>query len=235
MAPTPGSLTVAIIDDHPVVIEGIQTWLSEEPRISVEHTGETTTAVEPGIADVLILDLNLHGELAIDDIATYAAAGQRVVAFSQFTEQRVVLESLEAGACEFVAKNEGRAHLVNTVLAAAGDRPYVTPTAAGVLVGDRGANRPKLSSQERTALLWWFQSMSKASVARRMGVSVHTVDVYIRRARVKYAQVGRTAPTKADMLARAIEDGLVKPDDITGYESAAVGVSWPCNRAVSRG
>lgn len=66
--------------------------------------------------------------------------------------------------------------------------------------------------------------MSKASVARRMGVSVHTVDVYIRRARVKYAQVGRSAPTKADMLARAIEDGLVKPDDITGYGSAAVGV-----------
>ncbi|MFI2511530.1 helix-turn-helix transcriptional regulator [Streptomyces sp. NPDC018972] len=69
-----------------------------------------------------------------------------------------------------------------------------------------------------------LQSMSKASIARRMGVSVHTVDVYIRRARVKYAQVGRSAPTKADMLARAIEDGLVKPDNITGYESAAVDV-----------
>ncbi|WP_328871121.1 response regulator [Streptomyces sp. NBC_00287] len=217
-----GSLTVAITDDHPVVIEGIQTWLSEEPRISVVYTGETAD-VPPGVADVLILDLNLHGRIAIDTVAALAAAGQRVIAFSQFTEQRVVLESLEVGACEFVAKNEGRAHLVNTVLAAAGDRPYLTPTAAGVLAGDRGANRPQLSSQERTALLWWFQSMSKASVARRMGVSVHTVDVYIRRARVKYAQVGRNAPTKADMLARAIEDGLVKPDDITGYESAAAG------------
>ncbi|MGW5868828.1 response regulator [Streptomyces sp. NPDC055239] len=220
MAFTPGSLSVAFIDDHPVVIEGIQVWLSQEPRISVRHTGEAVD-VQPGVADVLILDLNLHGRLVVDDIATLAAAGQRVIAFSQFTEQRVVLESLEAGACEFVAKNEGRAHLVNAVLAAAGDRPYVTPTAAGVLVGDRGASRPRLSPQERTALLWWFQSMSKASVARRMGVSVHTVDIYIRRARVKYAQVGRTAPTKADMLARAIEDGLVTPDDITDYKSAA--------------
>ncbi|MBQ0852522.1 response regulator transcription factor [Streptomyces sp. BH-SS-21] len=220
VAVTSGSLSVAVVDDHPVVIEGIQAWLSQEPRISVRHTGEAVD-VRPGAVDVLILDLNLHGRLVVDDIATLAAAGQRVIAFSQFTEQRVVLESLEAGACEFVAKNEGRAHLVNAVLAAAGDRPYVTPTAAGVLVGDRGASRPRLSSQERTALLWWFQSMSKASVARRMGVSVHTVDIYIRRARVKYAQVGRTAPTKADMLARAIEDGLVTPDDITGYESAA--------------
>nr|WP_215206908.1 response regulator [Streptomyces sp. CHD11] len=222
MAGASGPLSVAVVDDHPVVIEGIQAWLSEEPRITVVHTGDAAE-VGPGVADVLVLDLNLHGRLVITDIATLAAAGQRVIAFSQMTEQRVVLEALEAGACEFVAKNEGRAHLVNAVPAAAGDQPYVTPTAAGVLAGDRRASRPKLSSQERTALLWWFQSMSKASVARRTGVSVHSVDVYIRRARVKYAQVGRSAPTKADMLARAIEDGLVTPDDITGYESAAAG------------
>lgn len=104
MARTTGPLTVAIIDDHPVVIEGIQTWLSEEPRISVGYTGETSD-VEPGVADVLILDLNLHGRLVIGDIATLAAAGQRVIAFSQFTEQRVVLESLEAG-CMRVRREE---------------------------------------------------------------------------------------------------------------------------------
>ncbi len=61
--------------------------------------------------------------------------------------------------------------------------------------------------------------MSKASVARRMGVSVHTVDMYIKRARVKYAQVGRPAPTKTDMLARAIEDGLVTPAELAGSPS----------------
>ncbi|MFJ3666933.1 response regulator [Streptomyces sp. NPDC090106] len=216
MAATTGPVTVAVIDDHPVVIEGVRTWLAEEPRIRVGHTGDSAD-VPPGIADVLILDLNLHGTLALPRVAELAEAGQRVIAFSQFTDQRMVLDTLEAGACEFVAKNEGRDHLMNTVLAAAGDRPYVTPTAAGVLAGDVTGSRPKLSTQERTALLWWFQSMSKSSVARRMGVSVHTVDVYIRRARVKYAQVGRSAPTKADMLARAIEDGLIRPDEITGY------------------
>lgn len=216
MACTNGPVTVAIVDDHPVVIEGVKAWLAEEPRISVSHTGDSAD-VEPGVADILVLDLNLHGTLALPSVARLAAAGQRVVAFSQFTDQQMVLDALEAGACEFVAKNEGRDHLLNTVLAAAGDRPYVTPTAAGVLVGDLGGGSPKLSAQERTALLWWFQSMSKSSVARRMGVSVHTVDVYIRRARVKYAQVGRSAPTKADMLARAIEDGLIKPDEVNGY------------------
>ena len=90
------------------------------------------------------------------------------------------------------------------------DRPYVPPTTAGVLVSDRSpVGPPAVGSKERTSLLWWFQSMSKASVARRMGVSVHTGAMYIKRARVKYAQVGRAAPTKADMLARAIEEQLL--------------------------
>ncbi|MFS8197649.1 response regulator [Streptomyces sp. CWNU-52B] len=215
-------LRVGVVDDHPVVIEGIQTWLAEEPRIELVHTGDTTEGLMPGAADVLIMDLNLHGRLILDDIGELAAAGQRVVVFSQFIEEAVVMGVLNVGACEFVAKNEGRLHLLHTVRAAAADRPYVTPTVAGALAGDRSPQRPKLSEQERTALLWWFQSMSKASVARRMDVSVHTVDMYIKRARVKYAHVGRAAPTKADMLARAIEDGLIKPDEITGYRSAAV-------------
>jgi DNA-binding CsgD family transcriptional regulator len=68
---------------------------------------------------------------------------------------------------------------------------------------------PRLSEREHTALCWWLRSMTKASVARRMGVSPHTVDMYIKRIRAKYAAAGRPVPTKADLLARAVEDGLV--------------------------
>lgn len=211
---------VSVIDDHPVVVEGVRVWLGEDPGIVVTCAGDTVESA--GVdTDVLILDLNLAGRLVIDEIADLAGAGTRIIAFSQFTEQNVVLSALDAGACAFVAKSEGRVHLLDTVTAVAADRPYVTPTAAGVLVGDRRPNAPGLSERERTALLWWFQSMSKASVARRMGISAHTVDMYIKRARLKYARVGRPAPTKADMLMRAIEDGLVRPEDVIDYRSAA--------------
>ncbi|MFE9682005.1 response regulator [Streptomyces sp. NPDC006285] len=205
---------VGIVDDHPVVIDGVRAWLAEEPGVRVGHTGDTTADLCSGTADVLIVDLNLNGRLVLPDVGALAAAGQRVVVFSQFTDASLVMDVLDMGASGFVAKSEGQAHLLHAVRAAAADRPYVPPTTAGVLVCDRSPVSPRLSQQERTSLLWWFQSMSKASVARRMGVSVHTVDMYIKRARVKYAQVGRPAPTKADMLARAIEDGLVTPGEV---------------------
>ncbi len=78
---------------------------------------------------------------------------------------------------------------------------------------DMTANKgvPQLSPQEGLVLEWWLKSMTKASVARRMGISAHTVDMYIRRIRGKYAQAGRPVPTKADLLLRAIEDGLYVP------------------------
>jgi hypothetical protein len=53
--------------------------------------------------------------------------------------------------------------------------------------------------------------MKKATVARRMGMS--TVRQYIER--VQYANVGRPAFMKSDLLARAIQDGLINLGDIS--------------------
>jgi two-component system nitrate/nitrite response regulator NarL len=107
------------------------------------------------------------------------------------------------------------------VLAAAADRPYVTRSQAGAILADQDPARPTLSEQERQALLLWFQGMSKASVGRRMSISENTVRQYISRARAKYAASGRTAPSKDALLARAVEDGVVKLSEIMPYQSFA--------------
>jgi hypothetical protein len=67
--------------------------------------------------------------------------------------------------------------------------------------------------------------MSKASVGRRMSISENTVRQYISRARAKYAATGRTAPSKDALLARAIEDGVIRPGDVTPYKSFARGAT----------
>lgn len=214
---------VAIVDDHPVVVDGVRAWLTTEPLLRVLATGDDPDEVlrlAPS-ADVVLLDLRLHGRMVIDKLAELSAAGRRVVVYSEHTEPDIMLAALDAGAVAFLAKHEGREHCVATVLAAATDRPYVPPTLAGAMVGDPRPDRPALSDKEREALLLWFQSMSKASVARRMRISEHTVKQYVDRARIKYTRAGRPAATKAALLARAIEDGLVRPEEIGIYRSQA--------------
>jgi two-component system nitrate/nitrite response regulator NarL len=218
-------VTVAIIEDHPVVTEGVASWIRSDPgrRVRLVHTARDLTGLiaVPQPPDVIILDLELNGELVTAQIPGLVAAGYRVVAFSGHSDPTIVMETLDNGAHAYVSKEEGSEHLVEAVLAAAADRPYVTRSQARAMLADQRPARPTLSEQELQALLLWFQGMSKASVGRRMSISENTVRQYISRARAKYAATGREAPSKDALLARAIEDGVIKPGEITPYTSYA--------------
>jgi two-component system nitrate/nitrite response regulator NarL len=219
-------VTVAVVEDHPVVTEGVASWIRSDPgqRVELVQTAHDLTAFRAGAppsVDVVILDLELAGELVTAQIPGLVASGYRVVAFSGHTDPAIVMETLDDGAHAYVSKDEGRDHLVEAVLAAAADRPYVTRSQARAMLADQRPARPALSQQERQVLLLWFQGMSKASVARRMSISENTVRQYISRARAKYAATGRAAASKDALLARAIEDGVIKPGEITPYESFA--------------
>jgi two-component system nitrate/nitrite response regulator NarL len=219
-------VTVAIIEDHPVVTEGVASWIRSDPgqRVRLVQTARDLTglrALPPSSVDVVILDLELNGELVTTQIPELGAAGYRVVAFSGHSDPAIVMETLDNGAHAYVSKEEGKDHLVEAVLAAAADRPYVTRSQARAMLADQQPARPVLSQQELQALLLWFQGMSKASVGRRMSISENTVRQYISRARAKYAATGRTAASKDALLARAIEDGVLKPGDIVQYNSFA--------------
>ena len=219
-------VTVASIEDHPVVTEGVASWIRSDPgqRVRLVQTAHDLTGLNVGLqpsADVVILDLELSGELVTTQIPGLVAAGYRVVAFSGHSDPAIVMETLDNGAHAYVSKEEGRDHLVEAVLAAAADRPYVTRSQARAILADQRPDRPALSQQEQQALLLWFQGMSKASVGLRMSISENTVRQYISRARAKYAATGRTAPSKDALLARAIQDGVIRPDEIVPYQSFA--------------
>ena len=210
------SVTVAVVDDHPVVIEGVRTWVAQDAsaRVRIVSAGPVLDAAVHGAgrhADVILLDLELDGRLMLGELAGLVDSGRRVIVFSQHSDEDTVRTALDSGASAYVTKQEGPHHLVDAIVATAQDRPFVPPAMAGVIVADQ---RPQLAPQERTALLLWFQSRSKAAVAERMGIGETTVKQYIDRARVKYGQVGRHAASKSALLARAIEDGLIRPDDI---------------------
>ncbi|MEV6253705.1 helix-turn-helix transcriptional regulator [Nocardia sp. NPDC051929] len=74
--------------------------------------------------------------------------------------------------------------------------------------------RPALSSREIEVLLAWIASDSKVEVARRLYISLGTVNTHLARIRDKYAAVGRPAPTKAALVARALQDALIGIDDL---------------------
>jgi DNA-binding NarL/FixJ family response regulator len=224
-----GPVTIAIVEDIDVVTAGVRAWVAADPdqRIVVVDAANSVDAILAGpgrTADVIVLDLELGHDMVTDRVGELGQAGHRVVVFSVHVRPVIVQAVMEAGACAFLDKHTESDRFVETIVAAARDEPVVTPSMAGGLLG-----WPRLSDREREALLYLFQGMSYASIARRMTkpaspgetISAYTVKDYIGRARAKYACRGRPCASNFALLARCIEDGLIRPEEVTDYRSSA--------------
>lgn len=215
-------LSVAVIDDHPVVTGGVASWCAAtNPPIRVIASYSTPVALfddpaaTPRAFDVVILDLQFNERAPdLNAVSTLCEQGYRVVVYSSHFVSDLVLDCLEAGAVMYLSKEEHPENLITAIRAAAVGQPYVSATMAQAIAQDRRPNRPSLSSREREVLLAWIQADSKALVGKRLHITVGTVSTHLERIRVKYAAVGRPAPTKADLMLRVIQDRLVNADDL---------------------
>lgn len=210
---------IVIVDDHPAIVAGVSAWCgAADPPIEVVDAGPRLAVAVTGPgrdADVVVFDLQLGaGAPAWRELQHLVDDGRRVVVYSQHADTATALHCLDVGAATYLTKAEGADHLVPAIHAVAADRPYTPPALGGAMATDRGAGRPELSDRERSVLLAWFESDSKQLVAKRLHLSVSTVDTYIERVRVKYAGAGRPAGSKAVLVARALQDGLLGLDDL---------------------
>ncbi|OUC76078.1 helix-turn-helix transcriptional regulator [Gordonia lacunae] len=90
--------------------------------------------------------------------------------------------------------------------------PTDTPEVAVAPVVDRA--KPNLTSREVEVLRTWMLVDSKPAVAQELYISLGTVNTHLTRIRAKYAEIGRPAPTKASLVARAIQDGIMTLDEL---------------------
>jgi DNA-binding NarL/FixJ family response regulator len=216
------AITVALIDDHDVVHAGVAAWCSmADPPISMVASffrPEDFIAQYvdgPCSVDVVLLDLQIDGNRpAFDTLRTLASAGLRVIVYSHLNADEVILNSLELGALTYLVKSEGRLHLTEAIQAIGTGAPYIGPRMAKAMLHDRSGSRIKLSDREKEVLRAWFQTESKELVGQRLFIAPTTVRTHLQRARAKYAAVGRPAPTKSALLARAVEDGILSLNEL---------------------
>lgn len=207
-------ITVALVDDHELVREGIAAWLAASSTdIAVVDTVATVEELRAGPgwgADVVLLDVNLGNGTTVDaNIAALDVAGSRVVVVSENARSAVVREAVRAGALGYVPKSAAAAELVEAITHVHRGDTYMTQGLALALLAEDPQARPKLSPQELQTLQWYAGGMPLKSVALRLKISEGAVKSYVDRIREKYRRVGRPAPTKIDLYQRAVEDGYL--------------------------
>ncbi len=214
--------SVAVVDCHDAIHAAVELWCTKaQPAIQFAgnyFSAEQFLVEHPAAASrcgavVLELEMQRHHVdfCALDRII---AQRHRVIVYSHIITDEVILSALDRGAVTFVAKSESKDHLIDAIRAAGTDTPYVGPRMAGAMLNDRTVGRPNLAPREKEVLIAWFRTESKDLVARQLEIAPTTVRTHLQRVRAKYAAVGRPATTKAALVARAIQDGIVNVDDM---------------------
>jgi DNA-binding NarL/FixJ family response regulator len=207
-------ITAVIVDDHAAIAAGVRYWCEQaDPPIGLIDAGARLADVwtGPGAdADVVIFDLELVPRKPdFGEVRRLADNGRRVVVYSQHADNVTAIKCIDLGALAYLTKREGPEHLVPAIRAAAECRAYTAPSLSGALAADDTPDRPRLSPRETEVLRAWFASSSKELVAAKLHITVKTVDTHIVRVRVKYANVGRAARTKSELVTRALDDGVI--------------------------
>jgi len=215
------SASVVIVGSHRVVYAGIEVGLSNShPRIKIiGHFASAAdfVATQPteSRSPVVLFDMPCEdGGPDLDALRDICEAGHRVIVYTCLVEDDVVSAALEAGAVSCVARSEPEHELAAAIHAADSGRPHVGPRMARALHNDGKKARPQLSRRERQVLIAWFQTENKNAVAERLYIEPSTVATHLQRVRAKYAAVGRPAPTKAALVARAIQDDILSVNDL---------------------
>ncbi|BCI53987.1 hypothetical protein NIIDNTM18_32650 [Mycolicibacterium litorale] len=219
---TDSAVSIVIVDRQAVVHAGIEHWLvGSTPPVKIvghySHPAEFLSAypaADPTV-DVVLLALKYDDQgPAFEALRSICRGGHRVIVYSYLATDEVILTCLDEGALAFVAKSESGNHLRDAIYAAKTNTPFVAPRMARALLNDKTGGRPHLTKREREVLVAWFQTENKDIVGRRLFIEPSTVRTHLQRARAKYAAVGRPAPTKAALIARAIQDGILSVDDL---------------------
>jgi DNA-binding NarL/FixJ family response regulator len=218
-----GCASVAVVDEHDAIHTAVELWcIQAQPPIRFagsyfsakqflsEHPSPSASGVGP-----TVLELQKHRNgvdfTALDRIVSHR---HRVIVYSHIATDEAILTALDRGAVTYLTKSERKDHLIDAIRAAGTDTPYVGPRMALAMHNDSTVGRANLAPREKEVLIAWFRTESKDVVARQLQIAPTTVRTHLQRVRAKYAAVGRPATTKAALVARAIQDGIVDVDDI---------------------
>jgi DNA-binding NarL/FixJ family response regulator len=215
---------VALIDDHESVRLGLEAACARADKVVVFSGSNVAGYLDwrafsgSAPADVVVLDLTLgDGTTVTENVRRLVVDGSSVIIHSVADRPAAVREALAAGAAGVVSKASPIGDVIAAISTVAHGEPLNNVEWASAVEGDRAFADAQLSARERDVLKLYAAGLPLKVVADRLGVAYSTAKENITRVRVKYVEVGRPAPTKVDLLRRAMEDGiLAEPSDREG-------------------
>lgn len=207
------AIRLLIVDDHPVVRDGLRGIFAGEPGFDVVGEAgdgaEAVTLAENLRPDVVLMDLRMptmDGVTAIRQLAERGVAS-RVLVLTTYDTDSDVVPAIEAGATGYLLKDARRDELFRAVRAAARGEAVLSPSVATRLLGQvRAPAKEPLSQRELEVLGLIARGTTNREAASKLFISEATVKTHLLHI---YAKLG--VKDRAAAVAVAFERGLLTP------------------------
>jgi DNA-binding NarL/FixJ family response regulator len=206
-------IRILVVDDHPIVREGLVSVLADEPDFEVVGAAGTAEAAldlaERLRPDVLLLDLELPGMSGVEAISHLArrAPQTRVLVFTAYDADEQVFGAIRAGARGYLLKGAAADEIARAVRAVHAGGSHLEPqVAARVLAEVTAPRRPAggLSERELQVLRLVATGHSNKEIARQLAIAERTAKFHVTSLMNKLG-----AGNRAQVVALAVQRGLL--------------------------
>ncbi|MEZ4769302.1 MAG: response regulator transcription factor [Caldilineales bacterium] len=208
------TIRLIIVDDHPVVREGLRGMLASQPDFDVAGEapdGPTGVALAEEVApDVILMDLRMPGGDGVSAIAALKARANpaRVLVLTTYDSDADIVRAVEAGATGYLLKDAPREELFKAIRAAALGQAVLAPAVATRLMGRMATPKDDtLSAREIEVLELVARGNSNKAVGRALHISEATVKTHLIHIYGKLGVNDRTAAVTV-----ALERGILSLD-----------------------
>lgn len=180
--------SIAIVDDHPIVRQGLAAVLGNDPQFKIVAEGknamEAVQIAAKSRPDLMILDLDIPGtgmEALRQINASFPTI--RCIILTVCDRAEIAIEALEAGAKGYILKGVGAGDLKKAILTVINDESFVSPEFAARLLTTRPARKEpvaeQLSYREAQVIREVESGLTNRQIADKLKISEKTVKYYM--------------------------------------------------------
>jgi DNA-binding NarL/FixJ family response regulator len=204
------TIKVLVVDDHPVVRQGLRTFLDLQDDITVVgESGDGESCVDDAERlrpDVILLDLRMPGADGVAALRGLRDNPARVLVVTSYTEPSAVLPAVRAGAAGYVYKDIDPPALAAAIRSVHAGHVLLHPDVVRLLAADEARPAAELTAREREVLAEVARGRSNREIARALTLSEKTVKTHVS---AILAKLGVQDRTQAAL--HAVRTGLVDP------------------------
>ena len=177
-----------IIDDHPIVRQGLVAVLEDEADFQITGTAVSARQAVRSIAecrpDVLLLDLEMpdeNGMTVIPDLL-HALPVLRILVFTAYETEDLVLSAVRAGAAGYLLKGAPAAEIAKAIRTVYAGETYLEARIAGRIVAQiagRTKIAARLTAREEQILKCVAEGLANKQIAHRLAISERTVKFHL--------------------------------------------------------